>query len=166
MAFAFPKQVDRVRRGIGGLEPAAAAAVLLEGLVHPGFDPARGAESNRRYVSRKANIAVIEHRKAEAPYAHRWQRLGIDERRYYKLLPRFARKVGGRYEVDDNAEARMRSHLDATERERAIHETAMEVLQRRGFAYSAARKWLQRHPPQDAVHAWPRGVAAGPSVDA
>lgn len=167
VAVAFPRQVERVRSGTRAVGAEAAAATLLEGLLRPGFDPARGAEANRRYVSRKASIAVMEHRKREATDPHIWQRLGIDERRYYKLLPRFAGKVAGRYEVDEEVEARMRVHLKELDRQRLIHGTAMEVLQQHAFTYPAARKWLQRHRPEDAVHAWPRGVSppvAAPQV--
>ena len=37
--------------------------MLLEQLVHPGFDPVRGAEATRRYVQGKASIIFMEHRK-------------------------------------------------------------------------------------------------------
>jgi hypothetical protein len=33
----------------------------------------------------------------------------------------------------------------------------MHLLQERGFSYAAARKWLQRHAIEEAVHAQPRG---------
>ena len=39
----------------------------------------------------------MEHGKAEAPDRYPWTQIGISERRYYKLLPQFARKVNGRY---------------------------------------------------------------------
>jgi hypothetical protein len=32
---------------------------------------------------------------------------------------------------------------------------ALEVLRSRGFSEEVARKWLQRHPPEKAVDAWP-----------
>ncbi len=72
--------MERVRSGTGALNAESAAAVLLEGLLYPGFDPARGAEANRRYVTRKASIAVMEHRKAESPL-HPWDKVGVTERR-------------------------------------------------------------------------------------
>lgn len=161
VARAYPKQVDRVRRGTGAPDAQSAAATLLAGLLHPGFDPARGAESNRRYVTRKASIAVMEHRKREAVDDQPWTRIGISERRYYKLLPRFARKVNGRYEVDraDIVE-RVKTYLDATEHDRTVRSLALEVLQRHGFSNAAARKWLQRHPPEEAVNARARRSAA------
>src|SRR4051794_11209839 len=84
----------------------------LRGLVQPGFDPARGADAVRRYVTRKASIAVLEHAKAEHPERYPWTQVGISERRYYKLLPRFARKVNGRYDVvDADVVPAMRAHI-------------------------------------------------------
>jgi hypothetical protein len=79
---------------------ASAAATLLEQLIRPGFDPAQGAEATRRYVRRKASIAVMQHRKLESPDRCPWTQVGISERRYYKLLPLFAQKVNGRYDYD------------------------------------------------------------------
>lgn len=163
---AFPKQVSRVLRGTGAPDVNAAAATLLEGLLYPGFDPARGAEANRRYVRRKANIAVVQHRKAERS-TNPWQLLGISERHYYKLLPRFASKVAGRYAVDDTTLPRMRAFLEECDRRRTVHEASFEVLIGRGFKRGAARKWLQRHRPEEAIWAYPRGdtaaVVAAPS---
>ncbi len=153
---AFPRQVERVRSGTGALDAESAAAVLLEGLLYPGFDPARGAEANRRYVTRKASIAVMEHRKAESP-VHPWDKVGVSERRYYKLLPRFASKVGGRFEVDRQVIAKIRAHLDRRDELRTVRSAAMDVLRERGFRDAAARKWLQRHRPEEALHARPRG---------
>ncbi|MHB1475427.1 MAG: hypothetical protein ACYCV4_17745 [Dermatophilaceae bacterium] len=159
IAQAFPKQVDRVRRGTNAPNMEAAAATLLEGLIHPGFDPARGAEANRRYLTRKASIAVMEHHKRENADRYPWTRVGISERRYYKLLPRFAPKDNGRYVVDhDDIVNRMRAHLDARDQERTIRRLAMEVLQQRGFSTVGARKWLQRHPPEEVVNARLRGA--------
>ncbi len=158
VAMAYPRQVDRIRRETRAPDVASAAATLLEQLIHPGFDPAQGAEATRRYVRRKASIAVMQYRKSEAPDRYPWTQVGISERRYYKLLPLFAQKVNGRYDYDyDDVVARMKAHLDGIDKARAVRAAALEVLRSHGFGEEAARKWLQRHPPEEAVNAWPRG---------
>lgn len=157
LAAAYPKQVQRIQRHTGSPNTAAAAAMLLEQLVMPGFDPAQGAEATRRYVRRKASIVVLEHRKLESPERYPWTQIGISERRYYKLLPHFAQKENGRYAYEqDDVVARMKAYLDEKDRERAIRQAALDVLRSRGFSNEAARKWLQRHDPEAAVDAWPR----------
>ncbi|MEV6891012.1 hypothetical protein [Kribbella sp. NPDC051137] len=162
VAKAYEKPVERVQRGIGAPDKRWAAAALLEQLIRPGFDPAQGAEATRRYVRRKANIVVMQHRKSEHPDRYPWTQIGISERRYYKLLPLFAQKVNGRYDVDhDEVTARMREYLDGVDRERAIREAALDVLHQRGFRKEAARKWLQRHRPEEAIHARPRNQRTG-----
>lgn len=156
---AYPQPVERIRRQTHAPTAASAAARLLEQLIHPGFDPAQGAEATRRYVRRKASIVVMEHRKQENPDRYPWTQVGISERRFYKLLPLFANKVNGRYDYEhDDVVARMRAHLDAQDGGRAVRAAALDVLRSRGFQDEAARKWLQRHRPADAVHAWPRGL--------
>ena len=158
IAMAYPQQVERIRRGTRAPDSRSAAVTLLEQLVRPGFNPAQGAEATRRYVRRKANIAVMQYRKSEAPDRYPWTQIGISERRYYKLLPLFAQKVNGRYVLDhDDVIARMKAHLDHVDHEREIRADALVVLQSRGFSEDAARKWLQRHRPEEAVDAWPRG---------
>ena len=133
------------------------AATLLEQLIRPGFDAAQGAEKIRRYV-RKAKFVVMEYRKAEAPYCYPRTQVGISERRYYKLLPQFAHEVNGRYVLDqDDVVARMMAHLDRVDQVRAVRAAALDVLRAHGFGEEAARKWLQRHQPEEAVNAWPRG---------
>jgi hypothetical protein len=154
---AYPQPVERIRRQTRAPTAASAAAKLLEQLIHPGFDPAQGAEATRRYVRRKASIVVMEHRKQENPDRYPWTQVGISERRFYKLLPLFANKVNGRYDYDhDDVVARMRAHLEARDSEGAVRGAALDVLRSRGFQDEAARKWLQRHRPEEAVHAWPR----------
>ena len=161
VALAFPKQVERVRRGTKAADTESAAALLLEGLLHPGFDPARGAEANRRYVTRKASIAIMQYRKQENADRQPWTLIGISERRYYKLLPAFAQKVNGRYATDrDTIVKRMREYLDSLDRARSVRADVLEVLGEHGFSDTAARKWLQRHRPEEAVKAWPRKCAA------
>src|SRR6266545_4300632 len=80
--------------------PPTGSPNTYEQLIRPGFDPGQGAEATRRYVRRKASIVVMEHRKREAPDRYPWTQVGISERRYYKLLPLFAQKVNGRYDLD------------------------------------------------------------------
>ena len=154
---AYPKAVQRVERGTGAADRRSAAAVLLEGLLRPGFNPAQGAELTRRYVRRKANITVMEHWKREKPQRYPWTRVGISERRYYKLLPKFVKKTNGRYHYDqDDVVERMKAHLTQLDRDRELRAAAMQVLISRGFGQDAARKWLQRHPPEEALTAQPR----------
>ncbi|MFE2106561.1 hypothetical protein ACFXAF_11935 [Kitasatospora sp. NPDC059463] len=158
VAMAYPQQVDRIQRETRAPDRSSAAATLLEQVIRPGFDPARGAEATRRYVRRKASIAVMQYRKSEAPDRYPWTQVGISERRYYKLLPLFAQKVNGRYEYDyDDVVARMKTHLNLADKAREVRTVALEVLRSHGFGDEAARKWLQRHPPEEAVNAWPRG---------
>ena len=155
---AYPQPVERIRRQTRAPTAVSAAARLLEQLIHPGFDPAQGAEATRRYVRNKANIVVMEYRKLENPDRYPWTQVGISERRFYKLLPLFASKINSRYDYDqDDVVARMRMYLDAQDGNRAVRAAALEVLRSHGFQDSAARKWLQRHPAEDAVDAWPRG---------
>lgn len=158
VAMAYPQQVERIQRATRAPNSASAAATLLEQLIRPGFDPAQGAEATRRYVRRKASIAVMQYRKGEAPDRYPWTQVGISERRYYKLLPLFAQKVNGRYVLDhDDVVARMKAYLDRVDHVRAVRAAALDVLRSHGFGEEAARKWLQRHRPEEAVDAWPRG---------
>jgi hypothetical protein len=100
----------------------------------------------------------MEHRKLEAPERYPWTRVGISERRYYKLLPLFPQKVNGRYDLDhDDVVARMKTYLDGRDSGRAVRAAALNVLRAHGFGEEAARKWLQRHRPEEALDAWPRG---------
>lgn len=164
VASAYPQQVGAIQRGTRAPNSLSAAATLLEQLVRPGFDPTQGAEATRRYVRRKASIAVMQYRKSERPDRYPWTQIGISERRYYKLLPRFAQKVDGRYDFDhDDVVERMKAYLNGRDDERAIRTAALDVLRTHGFSNEAARKWLQRHRPEEAVDAWPRGQAASSS---
>jgi len=156
VAMAYPRQVERIQRATRAPNSASAAATLLEQLIRPGFDPAQGAEATRRYVRRKASIAVMQFRKREAPDRYPWTQVGISERRYYKLLPLIALKVNGRYDHDDVV-ARMKAYLNRVDHVRAVRAAALDVLRSHGFREYAARKWLQRHRPEEAVDAWPRG---------
>jgi hypothetical protein len=161
LSRAYPGPVARIRAKTDARDMHSAAAMLLRRLLHPGFDPAKGAAATRRYVNRLASIIVLEHRKAIAPAGTMpWQRLGITERHYYKLLRR-ARipKIGNRYQVDDEILDALRAYLDWRERP-TTRQLAKEVLLEHGFSEAAARKWLQRHLPEEAVNAWPRGHRA------
>lgn len=158
LSRAYPGPVARIRAKTEAPDIQAAAAMLLRRLLRPGFDPAKGAASTRRYVNRLASITVLEHRKAMAPAGTLpWQRLGVTERHYYKLLRR-ARipKIGNRYLVDDQVLDALRAYLDRKDQP-TPRQLAKQVLLERGFSEAAARKWLQRHAPEHAVHAWPRG---------
>ena len=158
IATAYAQPVERIQRQTHAPTRESAAAMLLEQLIRPGFDPAQGAEATRRYVRRKASIVVMEHRKREAPERYPWTQVGISERRYYKLLPLFAEKVNGRYDYDHgDVVARMKAHLEERDRKREIRTAALDLLRSRGFGEAAARKWLQRHEPEQAIGAWPRG---------
>lgn len=158
---AYPGPVRRIRSKTDQPDMAAAATLLLRRLLRPGFDPAKGAAATRRYVNRLASIVVLEHRKETAPAGTLpWQRLGITERHYYKLLRR-ARipKIAGRYQVNDEVLNAFRAYLDWKEQP-TPRQLAKQLLIERGFSESAARKWLQRHSPQQAVNARPRGHRA------
>ncbi|MEW1912821.1 hypothetical protein AB0442_31035 [Kitasatospora sp. NPDC085895] len=158
LSMAYPQQVARIQRETRAPDRDSAAATLLEQLIRPGFDPAQGAEATRRYVRRKASIAVKQYRKVEKPDRYPWTQVGISERRYYKLLPLFAQKVNGRYNYDlDDVVARMKDHLNRVDDARAVRAAALDVLRSHGFGEQAARKWLQRHRPEEAINAWPRG---------
>ena len=158
VATAYPKSVQRIQRQTDAPTRESAVAMLLEQLIRPGFDPAQGAEATRRYVRRQASIVVMEHRKREHPDRYPWTHVGISERRYYKLLPLFAEKVNGRYDYDyGDVVAQMKAYLDQQDRKRAIRTAALDLLRSRGFSEAAARKWMQRHEPEHAIGAWPRG---------
>jgi hypothetical protein len=158
VAMAYPRQVERIQRVTHAPNRVSAGAMLLEQLIRPGFDPAQGAEASRRYVRRKASIVVMQYRKSETPDRYPWTQIGISERHYYKLLPQFAEKVNGRYILDQDAVvARMKAHLDHEDQKRAVRAATLDVLRSHGFGEEAARKWLQRHRPEQAITAWPRG---------
>jgi len=165
IAAAYPQAVARIARATRAPDTRAAAALLFEGLLQPGFDPARGAESARRYVNRKATIAIRNHHKTTDGASWRWEALGVPERRYYKLLNQFAPKTGTRYQVNVDVLEKIRSHLISRDKKKEMHDIAMELLQERGFSYAAARKWLQRHDYSEALTARPRSKrpAAGPA---
>jgi hypothetical protein len=152
LAAAFPREVERLRRETDSPDVSAAAALLFERLLRPGFDPQRSAASMRRYVRRHVSTLVRAHRSARVAEPP-WQRLGISQRHYYKLLTRFASKTGdGRFDVDDTTIERIRRHLETVDR----RQTSLEVLRGHGFGEAAARKWLQRHPSEAVSSAWPR----------
>ncbi len=156
-AAAYPKSVERVRAAMQMPDNVSAAATLLEGLLRPGFDPARGAESTRRYVSRKASLAILERKKLDHATLRPWESFGIGERYYYKLLKRLASKESGSYVVDDTVRQTLFKYLRGRDERIETKTRLMELLQERGFSRSAARKWLYRHLPEDALSAWPRG---------
>lgn len=75
LAGAFPAPVNRIRRASHAPDMASAAAILLEGLIRPGFDPSQGAAMTRRYISSKAWIAILEHLKVDTPGSRVWESL-------------------------------------------------------------------------------------------
>jgi hypothetical protein len=156
VALAFPAAIQRIRRAVDVPDPQSAAALLLEGLLHPGFDPARGAESTRKYVNYNAGIVIKEYRKASGPGLRQWEQLGVSERYYYKLLRRFATRSGRDYDVDASLLDRIRAYLTKRDHQKEGRHAAMDLLVERGFTPGSARKWLQRHPLEEAVGAWPR----------
>jgi hypothetical protein len=107
-------------------------------------------------VSRKATIAILNHRKTTDGGVHPWEALGVSERRYYKLLKQFAPKTGARYEVDAGVLEQIRGHLISRDQRTEKHAAAMALLQQRGFSCTAARKWLQRHDHSEVLTAEPR----------
>ena len=152
LASAFPTQVARVMRGTGEASLEAAATLLFERLLRPGFDPSRGAGSIRRYIARHATTLVRVHRSALAA-SHPWDEFGIMERHYYKLLARLTGKCpDGRYEIDAEVKANLRAYLDRKRRRRST----LGLLRMRGFSDGAARKWLQRHDLAEIADAHPR----------
>lgn len=158
IAAAYPQPVQHIQRQTNAPTKESATAMLLEQLIRPGFDPAQGAEATRRYVRRKAGISVMEHKKREAPDRYPWTHVGISERRYYKLLPLFADKINGRYDYNHSeVVTQMKAHLKDQDRKREIRTLTLDVLRSHGFSEAAARKWMQRHEPEEAVDAWPRG---------
>jgi hypothetical protein len=52
----------------------------------------------------------------------------------------------------------MKVYLDSRDRDRNIRTAVLDLLRERGFSEEAARKWLQRHRPEEAVDAWPATV--------
>lgn len=163
LSAAYPGPVGRIRQALSCPDTTSAAALLLEQLLHPGFDPLRGAHSTRKYISRKARIVILDQRKAEHHGAQPWDELGVSERFYYKLLHRFGRRLGRYWDVDDATRARIAAYLDSSEKRREVRGAAMDVLEERGFTHAAARKWLQRHPWEPAVNARPRRARPTPS---
>jgi len=166
IAAAYPQAVGRIVRATKVPDTRTAAAMLFEGLLQPGFDPARGAAAARRYVNNKATIAIREHRKTADGGVRPWEMLGISERYYYKLLNRLAPKTGTHYEVGPDMLETIRSYLNSRDKKTETHTAAMELLQERGFSYAAARKWLQRHPCSEALSARPRPKKPPVSPDA
>lgn len=156
IASAYPKPVQRIARATGAPDTRAAAAMLFEGLLRPGLNPGMGAAAARRYVSRKATIIILNHRKTADGGVRPWEALGVSERRYYKLLKQFASRNGARYEVDAGVLEQIRRHLISRDQKTEKQAAAMDLLQHRGFSPAAARKWLQRHDPAQALTATPR----------
>jgi hypothetical protein len=104
----------------------------------------------------QARVAIHQHLKDVTPGDRQWHRHGVQERYYYKLLERFAPKVGGRYQVDDEVNRAIRAYLDQRGQRVTRQSSSMKLLMNRGFRKAAARKWLQRHPIDQIRSARPR----------
>jgi hypothetical protein len=130
--------------------------MLFEGLLRPGLNPGMGAAAARRHVSRKATITILNHRKTADGGVRPWEALGVSEGRYYTLLKQFAHRNGARYEVDAGVLEQIRRHLISRDQKTEKQAAAIDLLQDRGFSHAAARKWLQRHDPAQALTATPR----------
>ena len=111
----------------------APAAMLFEELLRSGLNPGMGAAAARRYVSRKATITILNHRKTADGGIRPWEFLGVSERRYYKLLKQFAHRNGARYEVDAGVLEQIRRHLIS--RDQKTEKQA-----------AASRGWHMRNP--------------------
>jgi hypothetical protein len=152
LAAAFPKEIGWVQRGTNAPDRAAAATLLFERLLRPGFDPRRSAQSIRHYIRRHAATIVRAQHGELSP--GRWVELDIRERYYYRLLAKYGTKdLAGRSEVDDATVALIRQHL----KRRSDRAKAIELLRLRGFREAAARKAVQRHPRDWLKTARPRG---------
>jgi hypothetical protein len=152
LAAAFPRDVDRVRRGTGASATDEAATLLFRRLLRPGFDPTRGAGSIRRYIAHQATTLVREHR-SELAGLRPWDEFEIEERHYYKLLARYANKdPRGRYVLDDAVRAKITSDVAGSQQRK----NALELLRLHGFGEAAARKHLQRHGLDGIATAQPR----------
>ncbi len=159
---AFPRQLKTIREGTRSPDDTSAAAKLLERLLSPGFDPARGVEGMRRYIWRHARTIVLAHRQ-ELRANRPWVDLGISERYYYRLLAKFATKTAdGRYGVDEEVMKRLAQYVEFTTTDRDRRAASIEFLRGRGFTLFAARKWLQRNAIEAIGSAWPRGTKRGP----
>ena len=151
LSAAFPKEVASVRRGTDSPDRDAAASLLFERLLRPGFDPRRSAPMIRRYIRRHAATIIRAHQGEVSP--GRWVELDIGERYYYRLLAKFAGKnLGGKYVVDEAALESIRRHL----KQREDRAKAIELLRLRGFKEAAARRAVQRHPQDWLKTAQPR----------
>jgi hypothetical protein len=60
--------------------------------------------------------------------------------------------------------ASVKARLDRADQARAVRAAALDVLRSHDFDDEAARRWLQRHRPEEAVNAWPRGEPTRPAA--
>ena len=99
-------------------------------------------------------LSLLQHRVD----TDRYQRAAL-----LKLLPMFAQRINGGYDIgNDEIVTRMKDYLNRKDQSREVRAAALELLRTRGFTQDAARKWLQRHRPEEAFDAWPRGARPAP----
>lgn len=155
LVAAFPTEVAWVRRGTNSPDSVAAATLLFERLLRPGFDPRRSAASMRRYMRRHAATIVRAHL-SEKSLRHPWDELDVSERYYYRLVRRFGKPTAdGRLEVSGSVTDSIRAYLATRKRRKDVR----DLLLLRGFSKEAAHKWLQRHSLDDVIDARPRQEA-------
>ena len=157
LVSAFGREVGTIRRGTGDPDDRAAATRLFERLFGKGFDPSCSAETMRHYVRHHARTIVRAHRASQRT-DQPWQRLGISEGYYYKLLRKkgVVKGADGRFVVNDAVLGSLRDELEARSAVRTRNQAAIELLEGRGFSKANARKWLQRHPIEEIAIARPR----------
>ena len=73
IAAAYPQAVARIVSATRASDTRAAAAMLFEGLLRPGFDPGQRRAAARRYVNNKATIAILNHRKTSDGGIRPWR---------------------------------------------------------------------------------------------
>jgi hypothetical protein len=155
LVAAFPTEVAWVRRGTNSPDSVAAATLLFERLLRPGFDPRRSAASMRRYMRRHAATIVRAHL-SEKSLRHPWDELDVSERYYYRLVRRFGKPTAdGGLEVNGSVTDSIRAYLATRKRRKDVR----DLLLLRGFSKEAAHKWLQRHSLDDVIDARPRREA-------
>ena len=77
----------------------------------------RAGRRQRRYVSRKGHDRHSQPPEASGWAVLQWDALRVSDRWYYKVLQRFAPRIGGRYEVDDYVREQTRAHLTSRDQE-------------------------------------------------
>jgi hypothetical protein len=158
LAQAFPEAVARVlaclrsENGPEGAVQDRAAAEILE-LAIP-IQLIRRPADVRAYIDKLSKVLVRSRSSDPDASAHA---AGMSRDAYYRLR----RKLGirGHARLDPEQERHLAEAIETRnrrERARAPHRAAQELLEERGFARAAARKWRQRHPIEQVLGAKPR----------